>query len=497
MADPMWRLSNLYKIIIKGDKDEEDLVVQFKPNRAQRRLLKRLWHRNVILKARQLGFTTLVAILWLDYALFNANMRCGMIAQNREAAESIFRDKVKFAYDNLPEALRLAMPLAKDSASELLFAHNNSSIRVGTSMRSGTFHRLHVSEYGKICAENPKKAREVMTGSIPTVPKNGILIIESTAEGQEGEYYNIVQRAIALQQMGKQLSQKDYRMHFYPWWEESGYELDSDGVIISEKMTKYFDELENTIGWSISDEKRAWYVATLDSDFSGDQEKMWQEYPSTADEAFQVSNEGCYYTEQLSLVRKHGGIGKYPFVPGVLVNTFWDIGQNDTTSIWFHQFVHGHHRFIKFHEKAGEPFSYFTQYMQQTGYTWGNHYLPHDATHKRQLGQRNMSAEEMLIELGLRNTVIVPRIDNTIDGIQLTRKLLPTCQFDESGTVDGVKHLTMYSKEWNERQGCWSNHPKHDIHSNGADAFRQFAQANIGGPSHIKRPKPRGSWKTR
>jgi hypothetical protein len=102
LADPMWRISNLYKIIVKGTDEDEGLVLQFKPNRAQRRFIERLHHRNIILKARQLGFTTLIAIVWLDHALFNANSRCGIIAHDREAAKVIFRDKVKFAYDNLP-----------------------------------------------------------------------------------------------------------------------------------------------------------------------------------------------------------------------------------------------------------------------------------------------------------------------------------------------------------------------------------------------------------
>ena len=168
LKDPLWRVCSgvLYKIIIKGDDGQDGLVINFKPNRSQRRLLANLWHRNVILKARQLGFTTLICILWLDTALFSENMRCGIIAQDREAAEVIFRDKVKFAYENLPEHLKKGMPLARDSASELLFAHNNSSIRVATSMRSGTIHRLHISEFGKICAKYPDKAVEVVVAEI-------------------------------------------------------------------------------------------------------------------------------------------------------------------------------------------------------------------------------------------------------------------------------------------------------------------------------------------
>ncbi len=136
-----------------------------------------------------------MCILWLDTALFSKGpIRCGIIAQDREAAESLFRGKVKFAYDNLPAPLRERMPLSKSTATELEFAHNGSSIRVATSMRSGTIHRLHVSEFGKICAKYPDKAREVVTGSIPAVPPSGILVIESTAEGQEGAFYDMTER---------------------------------------------------------------------------------------------------------------------------------------------------------------------------------------------------------------------------------------------------------------------------------------------------------------
>ena len=83
LADPEWRLFSgcLYKIMVKGDdkirpdgtiEEADSFVLLFKPNRAQRRFIRRLWHRNLILKSRQLGFTTLIAVLWLDHALFNA-----------------------------------------------------------------------------------------------------------------------------------------------------------------------------------------------------------------------------------------------------------------------------------------------------------------------------------------------------------------------------------------------------------------------------------------
>lgn len=478
LADPLWRLYSgyLYKIMVKSD-DGEGSVIPFRPNRAQRRLISRLWHRNIILKARQLGFTTLIAIMWLDHALFNANQRCGIIAQDREAAEVIFRDKVKLAYDNLPEPLRKAMPLATQNKSELLFGHNNSSIRVATSMRSGTIHRLHVSEFGKICAKFPDKANEVVTGSLPAVPLDGIAIIESTAEGQGGEFHSMSTRSEALAEKGAELSEREYRFHFYPWHEEPGYRMASTNVVMTDKDEEYFAQVEAACNCTLDAEQRNWYIATRDSDFSGDPEKMWQEYPSTSKEAFQQSTEGTYYAVQLTAARKTGRIGMFPVVANTPVNTFWDIGNSDGTAIWFHQRIGAENRFVKFIEAWGEPYSYFIKEMQKLGYVWGTHYLPHDGDHKRQQGDKVASPLDELTKFQIGgNWVIVPRVEDVNHGIQKTREVFGQCTFDETGCKDGLAHIGQYKKEWNARLGCWGSNPRHDIHSEAADALRQFAQ---------------------
>lgn len=478
LADPVWRICSgaLYKIMVKSD-DGEGSVVPFRPNKAQRRLIKRLHHRNIILKARQLGFTTLVAILWLDHALFVPDQRCGIIAQDREAAEAIFRDRVKLAYERLPAALRERMPLARDSATELLFAHNNSSVRVATSMRSGTIHRLHISEFGKICAKYPDKAREVITGSLPAVPLDGIAIIESTAEGREGEFFKMTQRAQAQQQQGTKLTARDYRFHFFPWFGEDAYRLQSDRAL-TEKDRQYFDEIEAKQGCAIDADQRAWYVATRDSDFGGDPEKMWQEYPSTPEEAFQVSTEGTYYAVQLAAARKSGRVGIVPHVPGKPVNTFWDIGSGDGTGVWLHQQIGQQHRFIGYIEGWGEPYSHYVSRLQAKGYVWGVHRLPHDAAHKRQQGAVVSSPIEMLEALSLGGRwEIVPVISDVTHGIQMMRDAFAECWFDETECKEGIAHLAAYRKQWNERGACWSDQPRHDIHSEAADSIRQFAQS--------------------
>jgi predicted ABC-type ATPase len=185
LNDPRWRLNNLYWITDKSGKR-----IQFQLNWAQENLLNDLHFCNLILKARQLGFTTLLQIFMLDQCLFNSNIRCGTIAHRLDDARTIFRDKVRYPYDNLPEALRHARPLLSDSAEELVLS-NNSNIRVGTSLRSGTLQYLHISEYGKLCAQFADKAREVRTGALNTLQAGQVVFIESTAEGKEGHFFEL------------------------------------------------------------------------------------------------------------------------------------------------------------------------------------------------------------------------------------------------------------------------------------------------------------------
>ncbi len=489
LSDPWWRINNLYKIMVKSDDGQgEGLVMQFKPNRAQRRFIKRLWYRNIILKARQLGFTTLVAILWLDHALFNANARCAIVAQDKEAAEIIFRDKVKFAYDNLPDALREAMPLKRDSATELLFAHNNSSVRVATSVRSGTIHRLHVSEFGKICAKYPDKANEVVTGSIPAVPLDGVIVIESTAEGQEGSFYNMTKTALDLQRQDMILSRRDYRMHFYAWWEAPEYRLPQGSVVITATDHEYFDNVEAEMSITIDNEQREWYVATRDTDFAGDPSKMWQEHPSTPDEAFQQSTEGNYYINQMTAVRKQGRICPVPILDKPVM-TFWDIGNSDGVAIWFMQQVGIEDRFIDYLEGHGEDLSFYARELDKRGYWYGAHWLPHDAAHKR-LATKNKSTEDMLKELGLRHTKIVPVTPDLQVGIQQTREAFPNAWFDLERCKLGIQRLDNYKKRWNKTDGRWSGEPVKDINTEGADAFRQYGQAKALGLLNVRATKP-------
>ncbi|MBP9803304.1 MAG: terminase [Candidatus Accumulibacter sp.] len=457
-----------------------------------------------MLKARQRGITTLIAVLWLDTALFSAGpIYCGIVAHEREAAEEIFRTKVVFAYDNLPDVLKAQFPVTKKTATELVFGHNGATIRVATSMRSSTIHRLHVSELGKIAAKYPMKAREVLTGSVPAVPASGVLVVESTAEGQDGAFFDLCKISKAASDEKRTLSAKDYKFHFFSWWDADEYRLDPSLVSISDTDAEYFRRVEGIIKREISPEKRAWYVATRRSDFADDAPLMWQEYPSYPDEAFAVSMDGCYYATQITTARLQGRMFDHLPKISAPVNSFWDIGKGDMTCIWLHQRVGPENRFIGYYEASGEDLDHYAAWLQGLGVVFGTHYLPHEADHKR-IGKdpdHNQSIREMLGELlPGQNFETVPRVTQLQAGIQATRRQFSTCWFDSTACEQGIKRLTGYRKHWDKTRGCWSDNHEHNDDSHGADAFRQFGQTADRGDTFavVSAPAPRraaSSWR--
>lgn len=484
LASWEWRIfsGQLYKIMVKEEGDQGDgFVVPFKPNANQRRFLSEMHFRNIILKARQLGFTTLIAILWLDHALFNANQQCCMIAHTLDDAKKIFRTKVKFAYNQLPDFVKGMCPIEKQTEEEIIFAHTNSSITVTSSARSGTYHRMHISELGKIAAKFPAKAEEVKSGSLPAVPKTGIAVIESTAEGQEGVFFDMATAAERVEQSGKPPTISQFKFHFFPWFFEPGYTLskrEAEGVVITPEMHEYFDAVERDMNVRIKPGQRAWYIAKRDSDFAGDNEMMWREMPSTPEECWRRSLEGKFYTNQLAAARANGRITKIPHVSNVLCHTFWDIGARDGAGIWVMQHIGTQERFLRYFQGWSEGYAHYVKILRETGWLFGKHFLPHDATHQRQLADRVGAPIDFLTELAPDwNFEIVPRVQNLTHGIQMTREAFSRAIFDEEGCAEGLTHLELYGKKWNARLGTWSHEPeKLAGHSEAADALRQWAQ---------------------
>ena len=228
------------------------------------------------------------------------------------------------------------------------------------------------------------------------------------------------------------------------------------------------------------------YIATLNLLDEGDRRRLrsglWEK----------PEIEGAYYAKQIERVYAEGRLTKVPYEQSVPVNTFWDLGVNDTTAIWCHQRVALQDRFLRSYENSGEPLSHYVKWLLDTGYTFGTHYLPHDAE-QRALGKNDTkSKEELLRELlpGHRFE-IVPRIEEIGIGIEETRARFSACWFDSEFCAEGFSALENYRKEWDEQRETYRDYPLHDWSSNYADAFRQFGQG------YTYRVKQTGGKKTR
>lgn len=448
-------------------KDKTGNKVPFRMNVDQEDFILNRHGLDVILKARQRGFTTVIQIDMLDDCLFMSNLSAGVIAHNLKDAKAFFGDKIKFAYDNLPEAFRRVRAAEQDSADSLRF-NNGSSIRVGVSLRSGTIQRLHVSEYGKLCAKFPDRAEEVRTGAFNTVHVGQVITVESTAEGRAGGYYDLVKRSRDLAAQQTPLTQLDFKFHFYAWWTDEGYVLDGD-VAIPTDMAEYFDKLAADGVVVLSQPQKAWYVKKAEQ--QGD--KMRQEFPSSPDEAFEASVEGAYFAPQMRKMRTEGRICRIPILDREVYTT-WDLGINDAMSITFWQDLGPERRAIDYYENSGEGFGFYAKVLKDKGYNYGRHYMPHDADHRR-LGVDAKSAKQHAEAAGIGPITVLKRIAEERDGIEASRALLPQVWIDEQRCVQLIACLDGYRKEWDEKLAVWKDHPVHDQFSHGYKSFESAA----------------------
>ncbi|BEM41784.1 phage terminase large subunit [Serratia marcescens] len=468
LRDKLWRLNHLYWITNKEGKP-----VRFNMTPEQLEYFENIWTRNIILKARQLGFTTEVCIIQLDAALFEA-ARCALIAHTLNDAKRLFREKVKYAYDRLPDEIKAANPASYDTAGELVFK-KGGSLYISTSFRGGTLRYLHVSEFGKICAKYPDKAREIVTGAFEAVSTDCFTTIESTAEGRAGYFFDYCQTAEKAQLQGKTLSNLDWKFFFFTWWKNPQYAIDPVESL-PERLVDYFNELEAKHGVTLNERQKAWYLAkekTLGDD-------MKREYPSLPAEAFQQSVEGAYYARQFRDLYGKGRIGTLPDNKHQPVHTFWDIGISDSTAIWFVRLVGEEFHVVDFYENSGEGLRHYLKVLKDRGYEYGDHWGPHDidnrefgsdAKTRRELAREGYDIDGKKYSIAFK---VVPKI-GVDEGIEQVREILPHCAFDEVRCADGLVALENYRKEWDAKRGCWKDRPLHDFASHGADAFRYFA----------------------
>ena len=423
----------------------------------------------IILKARQLGITTFFSILYLDQILFNSHKSAAIIAHTDKDTKKIF-EKIKFAWENLPDELQEAIGLPRtESVGEMSFP-NGSRIFVARSTRGNSLQFLHVSEFAKICAKYPDKAKEIVTGAINSVEQGNFVSIESTAEGKEGYFFDFCTEAQKSELSKKELSPMEFKFFFFPWWKEKSYRTEGN-VAIPKEDEAYFEKLEAVNGIILDEEQKKWYITKKKIQGSD----MFAEFPSTPEEAFSASVDGAYYSEQMKSVYKDQRIRNVPYDSRYLVDTWWDLGYNDQTVILFTQAIGNEIRFIDCYLNTGEGLGHYVNVLKERNYNYGKHTFPHDIE-VHSLDENATSRRQTLIDLGMLNIRTIERTKDIADDIEAVRKIFSRFYFDEKKCEPLIAACQNYRKEWDDKAGRWKDKPRHDKNSDIVDPLRLLAK---------------------
>lgn len=280
-------------------KDKNSQIIPFILNEPQLELyntIKRLKQehkpvRIIILKARQMGFSTLTEGILFKEVVTRHNVSAGIITHEAKATNNLFTMS-KLFYDNLPEPIK---PSIKNrNAQELIFNNEtntglNSKITCMTAGdgagRSGTYNFLHLSEFA--FWQGDKK--EAYISLMQTVPKNenSMVIIESTANGYEyfKELWDMAVRG-----------ETDYIPFFIGWNKLSEYQLPYTGF----ELTEEEKDLQRI--YNVSLEQLEWRRWCIRNNCGNDINVFKQEYPINPEEAF-LSSGSCFFNKEQVIKR--------------------------------------------------------------------------------------------------------------------------------------------------------------------------------------------------
>ncbi len=226
----------------------------------------------------------------------------------------------------------------------------------------------------------------------------------------------------------------------------------------------------------------AWFYAEFKASETGilpPEELIAARKDMTADEyaqdyecSFEASIKGAIYASELSAARVASRVGRIPLDPILPVDTDWDLGIGDSTAIWFSQSTRGGEiRLIDYYEASGEGLPHYAQVLRDRGYTYGQHWAPHDIQVRELASGR--SRLEAAASLGIKFQVC-PNVALE-DGIHAARMLFPRCWFDAEKCGPGLEALQHYRRDYNTRLNEFKATPVHDWSEHGASAFRYLA----------------------
>ncbi len=476
LANPLWRLRNLYHI----KRADDGRIIRFEPRPEQQRVYDMLFKQGVkrliILKARRLGMSTALDVLLTDQMLWNAGTQCSLVDQTAADAERKLATIAKIALDNLPPVALQCIEKVRDSGSILevsVAGEAASSFFAGLRARGGTNNWLHLSEWGVIQADDPKRSEEILTGAIPSA-EHGRIIVETTWKGGRGGHlWEIVKAALETPEEAK--TEKDWRVLFFPWWKDQTYRVEGNVGTVSPAIAQYLDGMEETTGHKFSPQQRLWY----DRQARDLGLFIFREFPTTLDECFKSPVEGAIYAGELDKLRASGAISAFKYDNSSVVHTAWDLGSPVNTVVWYFQVIKGNEiRVIDCDMDLDLTPVQRVAHMQAKGYPLGNHYLPHDAAATRTSGKADA---QVYTEAGLASVRVLPRTHDIWVGVNACLQMFPRFSFRLPACERGLDALANYAYKRSSATGIVVNEPVHNWASHPADALRMIAEAEMAG----------------
>jgi hypothetical protein len=254
--------------------DKEKNLVPLRWNKAQRNFHKNRTGRDLILKARQLGFSTYVQGELYRRAVTSTRTTMTM-AHDDETTQKLRRMADRFWEHHDFNGIKPLRKYANDTMSSYPEFDSECIIATAGSKqagRGGTYTDFHGSEVA-FWPNAEKIIAGAMQGGNPDV------ILESTPNGAQGYFYERCNEALS--------SRGIWKLHFYPWWWDDAYRIalePSEVISYTEDETRLVEKHQlapDQIKWRRrkQEELRAMFV---------------QEYPEDPVKCFLTSGNGYF-----------------------------------------------------------------------------------------------------------------------------------------------------------------------------------------------------------
>lgn len=193
--------------------------------------------------------------------------------------------------------------------------------------------------------------------------------------------------------------------------------------------------------------------------------------------SFNSGMKGSFYMDSIEKAYTSGRIAEFCYDDMYTVDTFWDLGVDDSTAVWFRQRIGNRLVFIDYFEESGKNLQFYVKMLESKGYKYGTHYLPHDARQRSlQTGSTTADMFEHLLT-NSSNYGIVEVLERAPvqDGINAVRSRFSRYHFDSVKCNTGLKKLELYHRRYDNRRAVFLKEPVHDSNSHAADAIRMEA----------------------